>query len=79
MVRHTFGSTVLLLALLCAASALGETVNVEVKADTIYEINGVDEIQIAEVAVPREVFAAILTGLRHWARKARAAPVPAVT
>ena len=35
--------------------------------------------QMAEVAVPRKVFAAILTRLRQWAAKARAGPVPAVT
>ena len=36
-------------------------------------------LQMAEVSVPRKVIAAILTRLRKWAAKARAAPVPAVT
>ena len=35
--------------------------------------------QMAEVTVPRKVFAAILTRLRKWAAKAGAGPVPAVT
>lgn len=35
--------------------------------------------QMAEVAVSRKVFAAILARLRKWAAKARAGPVPAVT
>ena len=35
--------------------------------------------QMAEVAVPRKVFAAILARLRRWAAKARAGPVDAVT
>ncbi len=35
--------------------------------------------QMAEVAVPRKVIAAILAGLRKWAAKAGAAPLPAAT
>ena len=35
--------------------------------------------QMAEVAVSRKVFAAILARLRRWAAKARAGPVDAVT
>ena len=31
--------------------------------------------QIAEVAMPRELFAAILARIRRWATKARAGPV----
>ena len=49
--RRAFGSTFVLLTLLCPAAAFGETVKVEVKADTIYEINGVDEIQAAVFGV----------------------------
>jgi len=51
---------------------------IKIGAKVVHHVRYVT-FQLAEVAVPRKVFAAILARIRRWAAQARAGPVAAVT